>query len=89
MTDYLIERLRLSADRMATANCEMCHDAADALEANQAKIDRLLEIMRASRHAAHTQSRIRGEIPAAQIKILTDMEMFRVEQDLRTTAKGE
>jgi hypothetical protein len=41
MTDHLIERLRLSADRMATANCEMCHDAADALEASQARIAEL------------------------------------------------
>jgi hypothetical protein len=59
------------------------------LKAMQAKIDRLLELMRASRYAAHTQSCIRGEIPAAQIKMLTDMEMDRVGHDLRTTGKGE
>ena len=45
MTDYLIERLRLSADRMATANCEMCHDAADALEARQARIAELEDLL--------------------------------------------
>jgi hypothetical protein len=54
-----------------------------------ARTDKLLELMRTSRFEAHTQSCVRGEIPASQIKMLTEMEMVQVGYIMRMTGKGE
>ena len=55
----------------------------------EARTDKLLELMRTSRFAAHTQSCVRGEIPASQIKMLTEIEMDQVGYILRMISKGE
>jgi hypothetical protein len=56
-----------------------------ALELRTAEdqLDKLKVIFRGSRHRHHTQSYLKAEIPAAQIEILTDIDMQRVEQALK------
>ena len=44
MSSYLVERLRVRADRMPTIDCELLHDAADRIEELETKLDRALEL---------------------------------------------
>jgi hypothetical protein len=52
---------------------------------SQDQLDKLKVIFRGSRHQHHTQSCVKGEIPNTQIKILTDIDMQRVEKALKET----
>ena len=56
------------------------------LRTAQDQLDKLKVIFRGSRHQHHTQSCVKGEIPNTQIKILTDIDMQRVEKALKETS---
>jgi hypothetical protein len=68
------------SDTMDYLNMDVGYTRDDIAEA---RLERMKKIFERSRATYHTESCANGVIPAAQIKILTDMDMHWLEQTLR------